>query len=123
LIVLLSKDDEAFTYNKFINRLSAIQEHKMIVEAVKRGVPEEKIAQALNVDVTIIVRKRNLLDGICSEVVEMLKDKIVSGSIFEILRKLKPIRQIEVVTMMEDAGIYSTILCKSIFSCHPKKTN
>jgi ParB-like chromosome segregation protein Spo0J len=50
---LLSKDDEAFTYNKFINRLSAIQEHKMIVEAVKRGVPEEKIAQALNVDVTI----------------------------------------------------------------------
>jgi hypothetical protein len=31
---LISKDDEAFTYNKFINRLSSIQEHKMIVEAV-----------------------------------------------------------------------------------------
>lgn len=113
---LISKDDEAFTYNKFINRLSSIQEHKMIVEAVKRGVPEHKIAQALNVNVTLIIRKRNLLDGICAEVAEMLKDKMVSGSIFEILRKLKPIRQIEVVTMMEDAGIYSMSYAKALTS-------
>lgn len=31
---LMSKDDEAFTYNKHVNRLSNVQEHKMIVKAI-----------------------------------------------------------------------------------------
>ncbi len=117
---LISKDDEAFTYNKFINRLSSIQEHKMILQAVERGVPEQKIAQALNVDVALIVRKKNLLDGICPEVVEMLKDKMVSGSIFAILKRLKPFRQIEVITMMEDAGIYSLSYARAFLAATPK---
>ena len=41
---LLARDDEAFTYNKRINRLATIQEHYMIVRAIERGVSEEKIA-------------------------------------------------------------------------------
>jgi ParB-like chromosome segregation protein Spo0J len=60
---LVSTDDEAFTYNKHISRLSPIQEHRMILEAIKRGVSEAKIARALNLNVANIVRKRNLLDG------------------------------------------------------------
>ena len=60
---LISTDDEAFTYNKRVNRLAMIQEHRMILKAVERGVPEERIAKALNVDVPSIVRKRRLLDG------------------------------------------------------------
>jgi ParB-like chromosome segregation protein Spo0J len=53
---LVSIDDEAFTYNKRVNRLAIIQEHRMILKAVERGVPEERIAKALNVDVQSIVR-------------------------------------------------------------------
>ncbi|KAK0340314.1 hypothetical protein LTR94_031049, partial [Friedmanniomyces endolithicus] len=45
---LVSTDDEAFTYNKRISRLSSVQEHKMIRRAIERGVPEEKIAKALD---------------------------------------------------------------------------
>ena len=41
---LISSDDETYTYNKYINRLSAIQEHRMIVKAVQSGVSEEKLA-------------------------------------------------------------------------------
>ena len=37
---LIAKDDEAFTYNKRINRLATIQEHLMIVRAIDRGVSE-----------------------------------------------------------------------------------
>jgi ParB-like chromosome segregation protein Spo0J len=48
---LVSTDDEAFTYNKRVNRIAIIQEHRMILKAVERGVPEERIAKALNVDV------------------------------------------------------------------------
>lgn len=38
VVCLVSTDDEAFTYNKHISRISPIQEHKMILQAVKRGV-------------------------------------------------------------------------------------
>ena len=75
---LISTDDEAFTYNKRVNRLAIIQEHRMILKAVERGVPEERIAKALNVDVQSIRRKRRLLDGICPEVAEILKDKHIA---------------------------------------------
>jgi ParB-like chromosome segregation protein Spo0J len=72
VICLVSTDDEAFTYNKRVNRLALIQEHRMILKAVERGVPEERIAKALNVDVRSIVQKRRLLEGICPEVADIL---------------------------------------------------
>jgi hypothetical protein len=48
---LLATDDEAFTYNKRISRIAPIQEHFMIMRALERGVSEQRIARALNVDV------------------------------------------------------------------------
>jgi len=62
---LIADDDEAFTYNKRVNRLATIQEHYMIVKAIERGVSEEKLAKALNVDIKRIKTKRTLLDGVC----------------------------------------------------------
>jgi hypothetical protein len=43
---LLATDDEAFTYDKRINRLAPIQEHIMIIRAIERGVSEQRIARA-----------------------------------------------------------------------------
>jgi ParB-like chromosome segregation protein Spo0J len=97
---LIADDDEAFTYNKRVNRLATIQEHYMIVKAIERGVPEEKLARALNVDIKRIKTKRTLLDGVCPEVAEMLKDKSVDAAVFALLRKMKPLRQIEAVELM-----------------------
>src|SRR3984893_1698710 len=62
---LIADDDEAFTYNKRVNRLATVQEHYMIVTAIERGVSEEKLARALNVDIKRIKTKRTLLDGVC----------------------------------------------------------
>src|SRR5271169_2844876 len=97
---LIADDDEAFTYNKRVNRLATIQEHYMIVKAIERGVSEEKLAKALNVDIKRIKTKRTLLDGVCPEVAEMLKDKSVDTAVFSLLRKMKPMRQIETVELM-----------------------
>lgn len=117
---IVSKDDEAFTYNKHINRLSTIQEHKMILRAVERGVPEAKIAEALNIDVKSITRKRNLLDGICAEAIELLKDKMVAGAVFTVLRRMKPFQQIEAATLMNDANVYSLSYANAILASTPK---
>ena len=61
---LVATDDESYTYNNRINRLSSIQEHLMIRRAVERGVTPEKLAKALDVDISHIIKKLNLLEGI-----------------------------------------------------------
>jgi hypothetical protein len=44
---LAATDDESYTYNSRINRLSTIQEHYMIRRAIQRGVAPERLAKAL----------------------------------------------------------------------------
>lgn len=112
---LMSKDDEAFTYNKHVNRLSNVQEHKMIVKAIERGVTPERLAKALDFDVANIIRKKNLLDGICAEAAEILNDKIISGSVFTYLKKMKPQRQVEAAYLMTDMGNFSAKFARSIW--------
>ncbi|GGC95017.1 plasmid partitioning protein RepB C-terminal domain-containing protein [Chelatococcus reniformis] len=97
---LISTDDEAFTFNKRISRLSAIQENAMVLKAVARGVSREKIARALGLRTDSIQRKIRLLTGICPEVVSLLKDQMCSRAIFEIFKRMKPMRQIEAAELM-----------------------
>lgn len=117
---LISTDDEAFTYNKRVNRLAMIQEHRMILKAVELEVPEERIAKALNVDVASIVRKRRLLDGICSEVAEILKDKHIAIHTFTELKKLVPLRQIEAAELMVAMNKYTISYAKSLVAATPQ---
>ena len=117
---LISTDDEAFTYNKYINRLSIVQEHKMILRAIERGVSEKKIAEALDLDVKSIIAKRDLLNGICSEAADMLKDKIVPTATFQILKRMKDLRQIEAATLMDDAKTYSKFYARALLAATPK---
>lgn len=113
---LIAADDEAYTYNKRINRLATVQEHFMIVRAVERGVSEEKLAKALNLDVRGIKRRRVLLVGICPEAIELLKDKSVNSRTFDILRKMKPMRQIEAAELMTTAGNYSLSYARALLA-------
>ena len=50
----------------------------MLRRAIDRRVSSERIAAALNVDVTKISKKMKLLDGICDEAAELLKDHTFS---------------------------------------------
>ena len=97
---LVALDDEAYTYNHKVNRMTAIQEHFMIMKAVKSGVSERQIADALDIDVALIRKKRDLLVGICPEAVELLKGKKATSATFTQLRKVVPMRQIEMSELM-----------------------
>jgi len=113
---LIALDDEAFTYNKRINRLATIQEHFMIVRAIERGVSEDKLAKALDLDVKAIRRRRMMLGGICPEVVDLLKDKSLNPTTFDVLRKMKPMRQIEAADLMSTAGNYTASYAKALLA-------
>jgi hypothetical protein len=97
---LVAFDDEAFTYNHKVNRLSPIQEHFMVMQAVRNGVSEQAIAAALNLHVATIREKKNLLVGVCPEAVKLLRDKDVNAGAIRELRKAKPMRQIEIAELM-----------------------
>lgn len=101
---LVATDDEAYTYNNRINRLSTIQEHFMIRRAIERGVSPERLAKALSVDVSHITKKINLLDGLCPEAIELLKDRQFSVELGRVLRKMKPTRQVECAELMVSAN-------------------
>ena len=116
---LVSTDDEAYTYNKRINRLAAVQEHRMIVRAVDRGVPAERIAEALGLDVITIRRRFRMLDGICTDVVQLLKDTSCPLVVFEIIRQMAPIRQLEAAELMMGQNNFSMMFAKALLAATP----
>lgn len=101
---LVATDDESYTYNNRINRLSTIQEHLMIRRAAERGLSTERLAKALCLASTEIVKRMNLLVGICPEATDMLKDRQFSVEVCAVLRRMKPTRQIETVELMVSAN-------------------
>jgi ParB-like chromosome segregation protein Spo0J len=117
---LISTDDEAFTYNKRVNRIAIIQEHRMIIKAIERGVSEGRIAKSLNVDVDHVRRKKRLLEGICSEAIEILSDKHIALHAFAELKKLAPLRQIEAAELMVAMNKYTIGYAKSLVAATPQ---
>jgi len=117
---LISTDDEAYTYNKRISKLATVQEHLMVLTAIKNGnVSEGRIAKALNLDIASIRRKRDLLVGVAPEAAEVLKNRNVSPNIFSALRKMKPIRQLEVAELLVATNNFSVPYMKALLASTP----
>ncbi len=117
---LIATDDESYTYNNRINRISTIQEHHMLRRAVERGVPIAKLATALNVDTSHIHRKVGLLDGICAEAVDLLKDQQFSANLSAVIRRMKPTRQIECVELMIAANSITVAYAEALLAATPQ---
>ena len=88
----------------------------MILKALSNGVSEQDISVSLSVDVETIRRKRSMLDGICKEVVELLTNRRVAVQTYGILRKMKPIGQIQAAERMIHANAYSTRMAKALLT-------
>jgi hypothetical protein len=116
---LIAVDDESYTYNSRINRLSTIQEHHMICRAIDRGVTVERLSKALNLNPCTIERKASLLVGICPEAAELLKDKQFSTDLVRVLRKMKPTRQIECVELMVSANNITVTYAEAMLVATP----
>ncbi len=120
VVCLLSTDDEAFTYNKRISRIATVQEHKMIMKAIERGVSEQRIAKALDIDIPSLRAKMRLLKGICPEVAEMLKDKHISINAMGLLRRMAPLRQIEAAELMIAMNKFTSNYAQSLLAATPQ---
>lgn len=104
---LISPVDDTYTYNKRVNGLTIIQEQNMLRKAIEAGVPIEKLSTVLGISPQTLQGKIRLSDGIAKEVIALLSDKPVPIAIFDILRKMKLPKQIEVVSIMLNLNNFS----------------
>lgn len=116
---LVATDDESYTYNNRVNRLSTIQEHYMIRRVIDRGVSPERLAQALSVDVSLIIKKMSLLEGVCPEAAELLGDRQFSPELVRAIRKMKPTRQVECVELMVAANNVTVSYAEALLVATP----
>ena len=120
VVCLLSTDDEAITYNRRVSRIAIVQEHKMIMKAIERGVPEQRIAKALDIDIAFLRVKVRLFNGICPEVIDMLKDKHIHMNAISVLKKMLPLRQIEAVQVMVAMNKFTASCAQSLLAATPQ---
>lgn len=120
VVCLVATDDEAVTYNKRISRIVTVQEHKMILRALEKGASEEKLARALNVNIDSIRQKKRLLDGICEEAIKLLQDRMVPINTFGEIKKVRPMRQIEIAETMIAMNKFSWTYAKSLLAATPQ---
>ncbi len=111
---LVATEDDTYTYNKRLNRMTVVQAHKMIVNAMEHGVSAERLGKTLNLSPSTIKNHFRLLDGICPEVVEQLQDKPCPAKTFTILRRMKPIRQIEAAELMSGQNNFTTAFANAL---------
>ena len=116
---LIAKDDESYTYNNRINRLSTIQEHYMLRRAIDRGVSKERLARAFNLDISSIDKRVNLLEGVTAGAVVLLRDQQFNPEVARVLRKMRPERQVEAVELMIAANAITVTYAEALLNATP----
>ncbi|MDN3712510.1 plasmid partitioning protein RepB C-terminal domain-containing protein [Paracoccus cavernae] len=61
-----------------------------------------------------------MLNGICDEAVAILKNKACPMVVFETLRKMKPLRQVEAAELLVNANNYSAAYASAILAGTPQ---
>lgn len=116
---LIATDDETYTYNNRINRLSTIQEHYMLRRAIDRGVSKERLARAFNLDISSIDKRVNLLEGVTAGAVVLLRDHQFTPEVARVLRKMRPERQVEAVELMISANAINVSYAAALLNATP----
>ncbi|WP_233888039.1 plasmid partitioning protein RepB C-terminal domain-containing protein [Paraburkholderia flagellata] len=116
---LIASDDEAYTYNKHVNKLTPAQDARMIARAIARGVESERIATVLGIDINTVRRRANLLEGICGEAATLLADKNCPATTFSTLKQMKPLRQMEAAELMCGQGNFTSAFATAILAATP----
>jgi hypothetical protein len=116
---LISTENETYTYNHKVSVMPPIQQHFMIMRAIDGGVSEQRLAAALDLNIQSIRNRRDFLNGICSEAVELLKTQRIGRDAMREIRRVKPMRQIEIAELMLKCYNFSTPYAKCLVAATP----
>lgn len=116
---LISSVYDTFTPNSRVNRITIIQEQRMIKEALDSGISIEKLSLALNISVDAIKGKIRVLNGISPEVIHIFSNHHVPKATFHVLKQMKPMRQIECSKLMINVENFSRNFALSLLHNTP----
>ncbi len=115
-LCIVTDQDESFTYNARISRMSPIQEHRMIAKAVKNGVPLERLAVTLNLSEAYVRDTLNLLQGLHPDAVEILESRHMSHAAIGAFKRVCPARQIEMAELMVAGNNFTAPYAKALLA-------
>ena len=91
-----------------------LTQHLMLIEALDNGLSEKRIAATPRVDIDEIRRKRAMLTGIDPDALKLLHTRKVSAKTFSLLRKMKPLRQLQAAEHMIANSVFSTSFVRAL---------
>jgi ParB-like chromosome segregation protein Spo0J len=111
---IIADQNDSFTYNARICRMSPIQEHRMVAKAVKSGVPLKRLAATLNLTERHVQDTLNLLRGLHPGAVELLESRHMSHKAIKVFKRVKGPRQVEMAEMMVSSNDFSAPYAEAI---------
>ncbi len=110
---ILGKQREAFTGNRMVNRVSPVQEHRMINKSLDE-VDEAAIATALGISRLGHRLKKTLLKQLHPDVAAAFDAGKISRVCARELTHVKPVRQKEILQAMEGYDDYTTPFARTL---------
>lgn len=110
---ILGKAREAFTCNRMVNRLSPIQEHRMIKTSLDKKLDEQTIANALGTAGIGHRLNESLISQLHPDVAAAFDEGKLSRSCTREFTYVKPARQREILSGMEGYNDYSTAFART----------
>lgn len=116
---IVSTDDERYTFDAQINGLSTFQRAGMIQKVVDSGIPLEHIADSLGVPAAKLKAELDVTRGIDKAAIDILKSANVPRAALQALRKVKPLRQIEIAERMVAEGKFTCFFVSGMVMATP----
>ncbi|MBK9118145.1 MAG: ParB N-terminal domain-containing protein [Phycisphaerales bacterium] len=110
---ILAERREAFTGNRMVNRVSPIQEHRMIEKSLEE-LDEQSIAAALGIGTITHRIKKTLLKQLHPEVATAYDAGTITRTCAMELTHVKPARQHEILTAMYGYKDFSVAFARSL---------
>jgi RepB plasmid partitioning protein len=107
-------EEESYAYSRRVTVLSPIAEYVMILEALRNGVTEKRLAAELRVGVRAIRLRKRLLNGIAPKAVELLKRHGVSSITLGYLQKMESLQQIQAAQLMISGNDCSSLFAAAL---------
>ncbi len=117
---IVADQNDSFTYNARICRMSPIQEHRMIAKAVQKGVSVEKLAATLNLSEQYVRETLKLLNGLDPAAVDILESHHMSHTAIRAFKKVTPARQIDMAEMMVSVNDFSGPYAEALLASTPE---
>lgn len=117
---LFSRNKEAYTYNRMVNRLSPVQENRMLKKALE-VVDEKTIARVFEIKSMNYHLTKSLLEQLHPEIIKIFDKDMIRRRTAEEFTYVKPMRQLEILKEMEAHNNYSHTFVRALILKTPKE--